>query len=80
MDSTTWLAVGNFYGVQPFEGRYDAMNPTAFSFDHTTNQFRYQYELPAISGEARDTRWIRTPGVRLLVIARNNDRLVFLNP
>ncbi len=56
------------------------MNPTVFSFDHTTNQFRYQYELPAISGEARDTRWIRTPGGRLLVIARNNDRLVFLNP
>jgi len=29
----TYLAAGNFYGVLPYEGRYDALVPTIFSFD-----------------------------------------------
>ena len=74
-----WLAVGNFYGVQPFEGRYDAMAPTVVTYDKATRQLRYADELPAIGGEFRDAKWVREAnGRRMLVLARNNAGLVFL--
>jgi hypothetical protein len=70
-----FLAVGNFYGVQPYEGRYDALNPTAFTGS------TYLYELPTVTGEFRDAKWLKTAGAgRLLVLARNNAPLVFLRP
>ncbi|HEX3933469.1 MAG TPA: hypothetical protein VHW43_02240, partial [Puia sp.] len=65
--------------VQPFEGRYDAMSPTVFAYDKATRQIRYVDELPAISGEFRDAKWVRgASGRRMLVLARNNAGLVFL--
>jgi hypothetical protein len=74
-----WLAAGNFYGVQPFEGRYDAMSPSVFAYDKGTQQIRYVDELPAIGGEFRDAKWVRgANGMRMLVLARNNAGLVFL--
>jgi hypothetical protein len=74
-----WLAAGNFYGVQPFEGRYDAMNPSIFSYDKETQGFHFSYDLPLISGECRDAKWLRTANDgRLLLLARNNGRLIFL--
>lgn len=79
LDTCSFLAVGNFYGVQPYEGRYDAMNPTAFCFDKAAGFVR-QYELPAAAGEFRDAKWLKTAGGRLLVLARNNDGLIFLKP
>ncbi len=30
--ANTFFAAGNFYGVTPFEGRYDALNPTLFGY------------------------------------------------
>jgi hypothetical protein len=79
VDSVSWLAVGNFYGVQPFEGRYDAMNPQVFGYDKAMRQVRYAYDLPSIGGEMRDAKWIRSvSGSRMLVLARNNAGLVFL--
>jgi hypothetical protein len=81
LDSGGILALGNFYGVQPYEGRYDAMNPTALRFDGAVGGLVYQYQLPAVAGELRDAKWIRVAGGgRLLVLARNNDSLVFLRP
>jgi len=73
--SASWLAAGNFYGVQPFEGRYDAMKPTVFSYDKGV---RCRYTLSDISGEVRDAKWMRGVGGRLLVLAQNNGELVFL--
>jgi len=71
-----WLAVGNFYGVQPFEGRYDAMNPSVFGFD---KELVFDRSLPGIGGECRDAKWVRVGGGgKLLVLARNNAGLVFL--
>ena len=32
----TFIAGGNFYGVLPYEGRYDALLPTEFSFNKGT--------------------------------------------
>jgi hypothetical protein len=76
-----YIAGGNFYGVIPYEGRYDAMYPTIFSFDKRSAAFNEQAKLPAIDGEIRDIKWLNTTGGnRMLVIARNNNTLIFLQP
>ncbi|WP_431217651.1 FG-GAP repeat domain-containing protein [Puia sp. P3] len=70
-----WLALGNFYGVQPYEGRYDAANPTLFTFDgsfHTLGPLTHQ------SGEWRDAKLLANPSHPLIVLARNNDSLLSL--
>jgi enediyne biosynthesis protein E4 len=81
-DSTHgWLAAGNFYGVLPYEGRYDAMIPTFFSYNAKTAQFNQQSNLPSINGETRDAKWIRyAGGQKVLILARNNRELIFLKP
>ncbi|MBP6022981.1 VCBS repeat-containing protein [Ferruginibacter sp.] len=70
-----YLAGGNFYGVTPYEGRYDALSPTAFSLDKK-NQLS---TLPAIDGEVRDIKWLNyLGGTKIMVLARNNKKLIFL--
>jgi hypothetical protein len=77
----TYFGAGNFYGVQPYEGRYDALNPTLFDFNKKTGKFRYVTEFPAIGGEARDAKWINYKTIgKVLIMARNNDSLIFLKP
>ncbi|MGZ3845002.1 MAG: hypothetical protein ACXVBH_03040, partial [Flavisolibacter sp.] len=72
---------GNFYGVTPYEGRYDALQPTLFSFDKTRSNFNSQMLLPGFEGEVRDTKWIHSSsGGRLLIVGRNNAELSFLKP
>ena len=74
-----YFAVGNFYGVLPFEGRYDAMNPTIFNYDKKSMQFSNISELSYLDGEFRDAKWIHyAGGKKILVLARNNSRLIFL--
>lgn len=75
----TFLGAGNFYGVTPYEGRYDALQPTLLSFDRSTSDFDIRLALPAFDGEVRDLKWINyADGSRVLVIARNNRELTFL--
>jgi len=75
----SYLAAGNFYGVQPYEGRYDAMNPTLFSYDLTSGGLPYYSQAPVAPGEVRDAKWInRADGTKVLVLAVNNGPLVFL--
>jgi hypothetical protein len=75
------LAAGNFYGVIPYEGRYDALFPTVFSFVKKENRFKVSSVLPGINGEMRDAKWLNyNEGNKLLVLARNNDSLTFLKP
>ena len=75
----TYLASGNFYGVTPYEGRYDALLPTLFSFDASKGSFIELSNLPNITGEMRDAKWLNfAGGNKLLVLARNNDSLIFL--
>ncbi|MGZ3851554.1 MAG: VCBS repeat-containing protein, partial [Flavisolibacter sp.] len=77
----SFLATGNFYGVTPYEGRYDALQPTLFSFDKTRSNFNSQMLLPGFEGEVRDTKWIHSSsGGRLLIVGRNNAELSFLKP
>jgi enediyne biosynthesis protein E4 len=79
--STSYLAAGNFYGVIPYEGRYDALQPTFFSYNKKSGSFQYDTRLASINGEARDAKWMNyTGGDKLLVIARNNQSLIFLKP
>src|SRR5579863_2889429 len=79
--SDTYFAAGNFYGVTPFEGRYDALNPTLFDYEKGTKQFKVLSDLPAIHGECRDAKWVNCAGgKKMLVVARNNDQLIFLKP
>jgi len=76
-----FVAAGNFYGVTPYEGRYDALVPTIFSFNSQVPKVNERINLPSIGGEARDEKWLNySGGSKLLVVAQNNDSLVFLKP
>ncbi|MFT3682238.1 MAG: VCBS repeat-containing protein [Ferruginibacter sp.] len=76
-----FIAAGNFYGVIPYEGRYDALYPTGFYFDKTSNSFRTAFSLNNVNVEARDAKWINTPdGKKNLAVAVNNQPIVFLKP
>ena len=79
--TNTFFAAGNFYGVTPFEGRYDALNPTLFGYNKDTKHFKFLSDFPAINGECRDAKWITCAGgKKILVVARNNEGLIFLKP
>jgi hypothetical protein len=76
-----WLAGGNFYGVMPYEGRYDALRPTAFTYDTKSAGLKSGFNLPQIEGELRDAKWLHTAGgKKILLLAVNNGRIVFLKP
>mgnify|MGYP003694549977 CR=1 FL=1 len=55
----SFLAAGNFFGVIPYEGRYDALQPTVFSFDAGSKGFNKLADLAGVNGEARDAKWLR---------------------
>ena len=77
----TWLGAGNFYGVTPYEGRYDALQPTLFTYNNTGKKFSIQNGFPGVDGEVRDAQWIKYTGNRqLLLMSRNNSSLVFCKP
>ena len=79
--SNDYFLGGNFYGVLPYEGKYDALQPSIFSFNNKTEQPGFQTTLPSISGEVRDAKWINyAGGSEVLIIARNNNQLIFLKP
>ena len=72
-----WLAGGNFYGVLPYEGRYDGLVPTLFTYNPSRSEWDIVYRFRSPDGEARDLKWIRTAQQgTLLIEARNNDSLV----
>ena len=73
-----WLTGGNFYGTVPYEGRYDAMIATSFSFDKTNNKFSAGAAIPSIDGEVRDMKWLNAgTGRHILVVANSNSGLHF---
>ena len=77
----SFIAAGNFYGVIPYEGRYDALQPTFFSYNKNTTAVQYDSQLANITGEARDAKWINyAGGGKVLILARNNQPLIFLKP
>ena len=71
-----WLAGGNFYGVLPYEGRYDALQPTWFSW--TGKGLQTGGILPTVEGEIRDAKWVHSAKQGdVLVLSRNNQPLLF---
>ncbi|HRP57221.1 VCBS repeat-containing protein [Agriterribacter sp.] len=76
----TWLAGGNFFDVIPYEGRYDAQALALFSINKDKDcKAIPQSNLADINGQVRDIKWLKTyKGHKNLIIARNNDRLIFL--
>jgi hypothetical protein len=70
---------GNFYGLKPQTGRFDASYGTLLLGDR---QHRFQYISPKesglfIRGEVRDAHMLNPAGKNpLLVVARNNDNLM----
>ena len=75
--SAGWLAAGNFYGTIPYEGIYDALLPTAFRFSN--NSIVKVANIPFVSGEVRDAKWIKNKnGGQVLVLALNDAPPLFL--
>ena len=74
----TYTGMGNLYGVIPFEGRYDALQPTSFVIDKKGNAVITKQESISIDGEVRDAKWIKlVNGKKALIVARSNDKLLF---
>ncbi len=68
---------GNFYGLKPEVGRYDASYGCSFLGD-ARHQFHYIKPVQSglfIKGEARDVKEIATKQGDCIVISRNNDSL-----
>ena len=79
--NNSYLVTGNFYGVIPYEGRYDALLPTVIAFDKTTSQFNVTSQINSLQQEFRDAKWLNyINGTKLLVLTVNNGPLIFLKP
>ncbi|MBC7628766.1 MAG: VCBS repeat-containing protein [Ferruginibacter sp.] len=76
---TDIISAGNFYGVLPYEGRYDAGFGTILlnaGSNHFTALSPYQSGFLA-SGEVRDIKKIKLAnGSRCFLVARNNNTLL----
>lgn len=74
-----FIAGGNFYGVIPYEGRYDALLPTRFGFNKKSGAFDINGVIKNVPGEIRDIKWLaRKTGNPVLVLARNNEAMIFM--
>lgn len=73
-----FICGGNFYGCIPYEGRYDALYPSSFSFDNNGMVVNSKLIFPEMDGEVRDIKWLKTSnGKKIMVVARNNRELSF---
>ena len=77
---TDVISGGNFYGVLPYEGRYDA----SWGDVLLNNKNKSYYWLSPVSsgwfirGEVRDIQKVKTAHGYLYAVARNNDSLLFM--
>ena len=76
------LVAGNFHAVPPIQGRYDASYGL---FLRGTGGGRFAaVAMPRsgveLEGQVRRMRIVRTTGGRVVVVARNDDRVVMLRP
>jgi hypothetical protein len=77
------LVAGNFDGVTPVRGRYDASYGLLLRGDGAGRFDPVDMEASnlVIEGQVRDMRLLRRAGGhRLIVVARNNDKLQILRP
>ena len=78
-DSNRFIAGGNFFGVIPYEGQYDAAALSIFNWGKTNEKYAGQgNKVLDIKGEVRDLKWLQSAKHgKLLVVERNNDSLRF---
>jgi len=83
-----YFAGGNFFGVLPYEGQYDAASLQSFDLKGLKGSIADQGIDPAgrqpqsalldIKGQVRDLKWLHTARYGdVLVVAKNNDSLAF---
>jgi hypothetical protein len=74
------LLGGNFFGVPPAQGRYDASRGVMLRGDGHGKfvSMDAPHSGLDIDGQVRRMREVRTPGGPLVAVARNNDRLLVL--
>ena len=73
------LAAGNFWGVLPYEGRYDADFGDVL-FTGKKRDFTYISPVSSgflLHGEARDIKALRTAGGLIYAVAFNNRQIEF---
>ncbi|HTD92436.1 MAG TPA: VCBS repeat-containing protein [Chitinophagaceae bacterium] len=81
LPSGSFMAAGNFFGAPPYEGRYDALLPTLFSYDKGGSRFSFDATLPATAEEMRDAKWLNYKGgKKILLLSGNNGNIIFLDP
>ena len=76
---TDIISAGNFYGVLPYEGRYDADYGTML-INKSDSKFDVLPSLQSgilLNGEIRDMKYIKTHSGKIIAIARNNQPLLF---
>jgi len=76
------LAGGDFYGTEPFEGRYDAM-PLSLYMGNGAGGFKAVFPLPSpldtLTGEVRSIHPIKlAKGGRAMIVGFNNGPLRLL--
>jgi hypothetical protein len=79
--NTDLLTAGNFYGVRPIRGRYDASYGLLLRGDGEGHLQPVSMEASGlmIEGQVRDMAFLgRADGERLIVVARNDDSLQIL--
>ena len=75
-NTNSYFAGGNFFGVIPYEGQYDASS--LLSFTTGTTGSVEQAKIIETRGEVRDLKWLHTLKYgNVLVAAKNNDSLLF---
>lgn len=78
IDEQHFMAGGNFFDVIPYEGRYDAQPLALFRAGKDELEYVHQPLLSGIAGQVRDLQWLQgRDGNRVLVVARNNEALLF---
>jgi hypothetical protein len=80
---TDLIAAGNFYGVTPVQGRYDASYGLLLRGDGTGNFAAADMETSGllIDGQARRMRLLKdAKSGWLILVARNDDRLLVIRP
>jgi enediyne biosynthesis protein E4 len=78
LDGKSLAAGGNFYGVVPYEGRYDGMLLSSYTIGKQAFMQRPAVEYPALSGEIRDVRWLMVQDEPMLLVARSGGTLMLL--
>jgi enediyne biosynthesis protein E4 len=75
-----FIAGGNFYGTQPYEGRYDALPLTIFDLMQEGGYIKMkQMQFVYLPGEVSDIRILRArEGNSYYLVARNDEPLVAL--